>query len=255
LDTCRHDLVKDVCPTDNTIEWRWSDGSNSEEFIRYAIRDRLLDDVVWVTANPHVSRHRDAIFEVVDLWDTAWDTERQTVPAESVADGALDALVEYPDKRLVVHFMQPHYPFIGDAKDTLPDHATFTGGGIRADRKNEPSIWEHLEDGRVNKETVWEAYRANLEYVLPSVERLVEELPGKTVVTSDHGNAFGLRGRPIPIRTYGHPGGLRYEPLVKIPWITFESDERREIESGTITAEETDSSAAQERLKALGYTE
>lgn len=255
LDACRFDLVQETNFIDGSTEWRWSDGSNSEEFISYAVQNRVLDDVVWATANPHVSKHKDAIFEVVDLWKTDWDENRRTVPAEEVVDGTLNALNEYPNKRLVAHFMQPHYPFIGDSEETLPDHATFTGGGVRAERKHEPSIWEHLQDGRVDEDTVWDAYRANLEYVLPSVKRLVEELPGKTIVTSDHGNAFGLRGVPVPVRIYGHPGGLRYEALVKVPWIEFESDKRREIESGSVTAEETDSDVVQERLKALGYAE
>lgn len=255
LDACRYDLIEKTDFPDSSIQWRWSDGSSSEEFIRYAVRERVLDDVVWATANPHVSKKRCDIFKVIDLWETAWDDELRTVPAEAVVDGALNALSEYPNKRFVVHFMQPHYPFIGESGVTLPDHATFTGDGVRSDYKREPSIWEHLEEGRVDQDAVWDAYRANLQYVLPSVKRLVDELSGKTVVTADHGNAFGIRGVPIPIRIYGHPGGLRYKPLIKVPWIECEWDQRREIEPGTIIAEESTSGVAQKRLRALGYTE
>ena len=88
------------------------------------------------------------------------------------------------------------------------------------------------------------------------VERVIENVRGKCVVTSDHGQMFGERLFPIPVRAYGHPLGLYSEELVKVPWHIFEDGSRREItaekRSGTTDAE-TNEELARERLRDLGY--
>ena len=47
---------------------------------------------------------------------------------------------------------------------------------------------------------------------MKEVERLKEQLPGRVILTADHGEAFG------EYRLYGHGAGLRIEGLVKAPW-------------------------------------
>jgi hypothetical protein len=255
LDACRYDVFRESSFDDGTVGWCWSDGSNSEEFIEYSVRNGPLRDVVWVTANPWVSRYRDAIFKVVDVWDDGWDDDLETVPPEEVTARAQTAAAEYPHKRVVAHYMQPHYPFIGDSRRQLPDHATFTGGGVRADRRSKQTIWEQLRNGTVSGEAVWNAYAENLEVTLPAVSRLVDRLDGKSVVTADHGNAFGHRGFPVPVRVFGHPRGLRYESLVKVPWVEFPADERRDIRAEKIRTGSEASGAIGQRLESLGYVE
>jgi hypothetical protein len=202
LDACRYDLFEDSNFRNEKVGWQWSDGSNSEEFIQTAVNNNKLNNTVWVTANPWVSKYKKSIFKVIELWDTEWDNSISTVPAESVTKRAIEAVSKYPNKRLVVHFMQPHYPFVGDHTATLPSHASFSGDGIRADDTEELTIWEHIREGNVDCETVWRAYEANLEYVLPNVDELIDKLPGKIVVTSDHGNAFGSRAFPVPFQLF-----------------------------------------------------
>ena len=64
----------------------------------------------------------------------------------------------------------------------------------------------------LDKEQLREDYRKNLEYVMDSVEKLGENLEGRTVVTSDHGNLIGEKGR------YGHPGKKEHKALREVPW-------------------------------------
>lgn len=97
---------------------------------------------------------------------------------------------------------------------------------------------------------MWRAYIENLQLTLPHVERLCDELPGKTVVTSDHGNAFGEWG------VYGHPHNRYLDCLINVPWLEFDGDDtRKKVTTGEIdeTTTEFDEGVVDDRLSALGY--
>lgn len=257
LDASRYDMMTAADLGIGSLEYRWSPGSDSSEVVEFHIDNQTLDDVVWVTANPWVSKHREKIFEVIDMWETGWDDELQTVPPETMQEAALEAASEYPNKRLVVHFMQPHYPFIGEfGRSELPTHRTFTGGGLVTEQNEEQSVWEQLRDGTVSEADVWKAYTENLDVVLPVARDLCADLTGRSVITSDHGNELGKRAFPVPIRLYGHPSGLRTKNLVKVPWIVYEGTERKAITAGEMeTKSSTDTEVIEDRLSALGYHE
>lgn len=255
LDACRFDLAADVFDTE--VEYRWSGGSNSEEFLEFNLGNYEADDTVWVTANPHVSAFSDRIFEVVELWDTHWDEELQTVPPEAVVEATLAAASEYPEKRLIAHFMQPHYPFIGEiGRERLPTHGSFTGNGVRTNGRSHDDIWTLLREGNVSRELVQTAYRENLELVVPHAEELAEALDGLSVISSDHGNVFGHEIGPFPMRLFGHPYGFKIEALIKVPWIEYPGTERRSIRAGEIsTGPSENTEKREERLRKLGYLE
>jgi len=255
LDACRFDLAAAVFDTE--VSYRWSGGSNSEEFLEFNLRDAAADDTVWVTANPHVSKHADRIFEIVELWDTHWDEELQTVPPAAVLAATLQAAEQYPEKRLIAHFMQPHYPFIGETgRERLPPHSSFTGNGLRTNGRAHEDIWTQLRTGEVSRELVETAYRENLELVVPYAEELARSLDGSTVISSDHGNVFGHDIGPIPMRLFGHPYGFTVEELIKVPWVKYPDTERRTITAGEIsTAAPENDEKRGERLRQLGYLE
>ncbi|QLH76843.1 hypothetical protein HZS55_05775 [Halosimplex rubrum] len=154
-----------------------------------------------------------------------WDEERMTVLPEKTTTAAMEAAEKYPDKRLLVHYIQPHYPFIIDdhgSKPFDPDQAFF--------KPDEAGSWNQLLTGnlRVPAEAVWQAYRDNLDRAVPHVADLLTDLNGKSVVSAGHGNMVGDRAPPFPIREWGHPRGIYTEQLVKVPWLIVPS-ERREI--------------------------
>ncbi len=255
LDACRFDLAAAVFETD--VGARWSGGSNSEEFLEFNLGGYEADDTVWVTANPHVSKFDDRIFEVVELWDTHWDEELQTVPPSAVVEETLAAAEQYPEKRLVAHFMQPHYPFIGEiGRERLPTHGSFTGNGVRADGRSHEDIWTLLRRGEVSQEAVAAAYRENLELAVPHARELVDSLDGRSVISSDHGNVFGREIGPIPMRLFGHPYGFRVEDLIKVPWVEYPAAQRRSITAGEIASTSpANAEKREERLRQLGYLE
>jgi hypothetical protein len=219
---------------------------------------------VYVNTNPYLPKLGldDGTFHaVVDLL-SAWDDDRQTVHPETVVEAALDARERFPNKRLIVHFMQPHYPFIGEVGQTVDARgwradASGTDGGPDDGRAVEgDSVWQRLRKGDdLDIEVVWDAYRENLDVALEHAETLVEELPGRTVLSADHGNLVGERFRPIPSRRkYGHPYGVYLSELVRVPWFVVESANRPAIRADPpIERRSPSEEDVEDRLEALGY--
>lgn len=262
LDGCRYDLYETVHTFDGEPDYRISPASATPEFLKANFAESAHHDTVYVTANPMYRRLPlgEAFHAVIDVWDDHWTDGLNTVRPSKMVEVTTRAHEQYPDKRLLVHFMQPHYPFIGDLADELGDHAGIelayrqvTGGPAARDA---PTVWERLERGEVSRELVWAAYRENLELTLPHVESLLDRLLGKTVVTSDHGNLLGERPFPFAARLYGHPNGVHCDELCKVPWQEFEGLGRKEVISeppAERQAEETPQ--VTERLADLGYVD
>jgi hypothetical protein len=257
LDGCRFDLFNNTFNIGSEDEFIWSQGSHTIEFLEKSLPEGGLDDVVWISANPQVTKFDEQIFNVINLWKSDWNNELETVLPGSVVKAAEEAERDYPNKRLVIHFLQPHYPFVGDiGRNKLPDHSTVTTDDDGRDSKKR--IWELLKtDDSLSNDLVWKAYRENLEIVKSSVLDLGEYVSGKTIVSADHGNMLGERCFPIPLREYGHPRALYYKPLIKVPWVTLSYDSRKEIIASdsipaTSSSEEIDSEV-KDRLEKLGY--
>ncbi|WP_435064321.1 hypothetical protein [Halobaculum sp. EA56] len=276
LDACRYDMFAEHNTIEGDLDHRTSLGSNTEEFLVRNFRGGRFDDVVYVTANPQVSvRLDDPFHEVIPVWRESWDEEFDTVLPDVMAEAVREAAAAYPDKRIVGHFVQPHYPFVGErGRDLLDEQAGMELSRRMADGEEPVSdhmnVWDMLQRGLIDERDLREAYEENLRVALPHVRRLVDDLDGLTVVTSDHGNLIGERPRPcpVPMELYGHPPGVYAENLVKVPWLAVEGEERRHVvaEPGTATEPATatepdatsdpdDDPEATERLRDLGYLE
>lgn len=253
LDACRYDTFSELHSLPGTLEKATSVGGNTYEWLHGTFDGQDLRDTVYVTANPQLYRIRNDVYDVdsgievtfhdtVEVWQGGWDDEIRTVRPETVAEATRAALADYPEKRLIVHFIQPHFPFIGPTGreyfDT--DHLNFN--------------WE--DHAHVPTEIMRRAYRENLDIVLPAVENLLADLDGKTVVTADHGEALGERDRPIPTRLFAHRRGHYANVLVDVPWLTYRNDDRRTItvEEPAEQAESVADDVVEQRLEDLGYT-
>jgi hypothetical protein len=140
-----------------------------------------------------------------------------------------EAAERYPHKRLVAHYMQPHYPFVPAGTTVDKEHLRqidSDGDGSSAD-----NVWNQMFHGDLDlsRDKLWSISIDNLEYVLEYVAEILDGLSGKTVVTADHGNYVGKRASPILIREYGHPRGVYDDPVVQVPWLTHENGSRRKI--------------------------
>lgn len=267
LDACRADLFEERADTGRYDEYRTetSRGSATQEWVLQNFAGKSLGDTVYVTANPFVSREAgDAFHAIYEPWHTEFDEETRTVLPERTTDAALRAHEQHPNKRVVVHYMQPHHPFVTTPELRfhgwqIDDFGEWTeqqeATGLKAanERGRPHTPWDALYMGLASREAVWDAYGENLDVALDAVERLLDGIDGRTVVTSDHGNMVGERTFPVPMRVFGHPSGVRNRELVEVPWAVVDGERRRVTDDGTSVAESHDGDVVSERLADLGY--
>jgi len=178
---------------------------------------------------------------IVDSWITDWNEEINTVRPEDLTDTALENL-EY--SKTIIHYIQPHRPFISagdaeefgwEAKNKLKENEKSLLS--KALSKTRP-IWDPVyqrmpyrlqskiksalglgSDSFENlvqkegEEKVKEYYRQDVRLALQQVQRLVQQLNGKVVVTADHGELLGEKDE------WGHKIGMKKPELLEVPWL------------------------------------
>lgn len=256
LDACRADLFEavvggDDCDCDDGFragETRVSPASSSPEWLEAVFGTappEALRGLGYVTGNPYTDAHlsRSAFGLLDEVWRYAWDDDLGTIPPRPITDRAIAAGRERDLDRLVVHYMQPHFPSVvgSGEKDT--------GEGLAAEEWGDRpiSIWEELRFGRP-VESAWAAYRANLERVLADVEVLLSNVDAeRAVLTADHGNAFGER------HIYGHPSGVDLPCLREVPWSVTTATDRTTREPDGYDRVPDSPAGVEKRLSELGY--
>lgn len=179
-----------------------------------------------------------------EVWRTEWNEEFRTIRPDPVTQQAITVARTGDFDRMIVHYNQPHHPFIPDP----------VGAGSNPHKRSDTgrSVWDRLRDREVDADRVWNAYRENLRYVLDRLPNLLGNIDAdKPIITADHGNAIGEHG------LYGHPRATTpIDALVKVPWC-----ETTATDEGTIETDEEDltdeydtaDANVQQRLRDLGY--
>ncbi|SEH45482.1 hypothetical protein SAMN05192561_10232 [Halopenitus malekzadehii] len=214
----------------------------------------VFNDTVYISANPSIDDNElDTFHNVVTLWDSDWDDEEGTVLPDTVVEKSLEIGERYPEKRLVVHFLQPHYPFLGSNIGGSVEELRKDAKGD--ERHEDVNPWRMVRDGIYDPDEVWNAYVENHRKVIPKAYKLGDELPGKSVLTSDHGNAMGaplIKSLDL-IDIYGHPWGVHLDEIVEVPWVEIDSSQRKPIVEEKPAATSDISGDAKKRLKEIGY--
>jgi hypothetical protein len=265
LDACRYDYFEQVWQNyfAGDLERRISVGSATREWRNKSFTGHY-DDVVYISANPHINSSvrikgflaTEHFFKVYDLWQDEWDNEKGTVLPETVTNRAIDIIGANAHKRAIVHYIQPHQPYLSfDMTEAvahryrsvvrkMPDKTKSRGANVAAVEKVLSIIntalycmgfgghlagWklrELLNMSPANhtdairrehgKEALRRAYKENLEIVLESTAKLVGALSGKIVVTSDHGEVLGENN------CYEHWSRSSNKFLLEIPWLVID---------------------------------
>ena len=248
LDACRADLFRECVNVSQftAYETRVSAGSATNEWANKNFSGQALSDVVYVTGNPVVSREVQTAFAAfIEVWRTEFDEELGTVPPNAVTEAAVTALENYPHKRLIVHYLQPHYPFINYPELRYGSFGMTDQIDVTSAKEGANHVWTALDKGYVDEETVWEAYQDNLNLVMNSVNKILEKVDGRVVITSDHGNLVGEKDASFGIPLYGHPPHIYQENLRTVPWAVSDSGSE---ERGLAVDDKIEY-----RLKSLGY--
>lgn len=248
LDACRVDLMEEVAdeyPFLGHVDKIKSVGSMSEEWLAKTFSEEYSSEVsetIYVTTNAFSGEVlTPEKFRMVDeLWRYCWDDELGTVPPSSVTDRAVSIAREHDPARLIVHYMQPHHPFIGSD--------LFGRFGIdQFGEQKEATVVDALRNSDISPEEFWIAYRDNLRYVLDETSVLLSNIDAdKVVITSDHGDALGEWG------IYGHPAGCLHPAVTNVPWVETSASDTGSYEPEIEPRAEADTTV-EERLEELGY--
>ena len=237
LDACRYDSFVEQNPFEAPCQRRVSQAPNTRPwFLKNFVwvPSGAVSDIVYVTANPKTAEALDdenRFYRFDRVFESHWDSSVDSVLPEELTDVALDRAERFPDKRLVVHYLQPHGPFVGADQPSLHMYQ-----------------YQQLRRGEVSIEAVLEAYRTSLSRVLTEVKRLVDGVSGDVVVTADHGESFGEAG------IYGHPPWANSDRLLYVPWVELEgAGNPPRYETQALESHRDVTTTTEEQLESLGY--
>jgi hypothetical protein len=238
LDACRYDVFREVYKKylpRGKLEQRIG-ASDTFEWLHSVFNGNRTKDMLYVSAHPGINGRgvpwgdfdaKEQFYKVYDAWLKGWNWEIGTSIPNKVAEIAVQAVKEFPDRKTIIHFIQPHFPYrkapcpskYSDLKCAKKDAKL----GILLERLIRRLIslfeinlsrfrsiyWNIKKTLRLDfledlNEIYWREYtieelkyfhKDNLEWVLESVEEIVDEFDkAKIVITSDHGEAFGEDG-------------------------------------------------------------
>jgi hypothetical protein len=253
LDACRADLMDEVArehsgeyPFLEPYSRHTSAGSNSGEWMARNFTDEYAEEMAEtavVSGNPHTSTYLDGDeFLLLDeVWRYAWEGEEELFRPTYITDRAISVKRDLDPDRLIVHYMQPHRPFLPSFDGFETDlHRTWL------------NQWRDIRVGKASKAEEWRRYRENLLYVLDYVDRLLSSIDADPVaISSDHGEAIGEWG------IYGHYG-IPLRVLREVPWIETAATDTGEYDPEFVpeTAPERERGArrdVEDQLEKLGY--
>lgn len=247
LDACRYDLmveVSDEYDWIDSIDSGYSVGSTSPEWMSKTFRreySSMSRRTSYVTGNLFTETDLDEslVAHLDEVWRYAWDDELNTVKAESMTDRAIEVWRNTPYEKMIVHYMQPHHPYVEDP----------IGSGMVPDQDEyDPDVWDILRyHDDLSMEDIWPRYLDNLEYVLDSVEVLLENIDADDVlITADHGNLVGEFG------LYGHPEYVPLPGVKQVPLVTTSASDVGSYQP-SLDSPTREMGDREEKLQDLGY--
>lgn len=252
LDACRYDAFAARSDLPGTLEARQSQGGMTPEWLRANFTDRDLTDTVYVSSNGQYVNFDGVgskLHSFIGVWQDDFEPSEgdptTLASPETLTERALDAAEEYPNKRLLIHYIPPHEPYIGPiGREKIDFHL------IPSEMPNEIKT-----NPAASRDLIRKAYVENLDIALDEVARLLGSLPGKTVVSADHGELLGEPLPPFSLSHYGHTGGVYHEKLVRVPWHVHTNGERKEIIAEEPEQEDGQASGrdVEKHLEELGY--
>jgi len=266
LDACRYDFFSRFYERFLKGDLRkvWSSGSCTQEWFYNTFKEKYKD-TVYFSANPYINsmkfinrpRTRQCFYFncirasnhfkfVVDVWLYGWDRYLGTVLPNMMNKLVLSKLDKTRGHRLIIHFIQPHAPyitphyFIQGFQRPDPRKAIFLsnrGHPVHKILKLIDLSCKPLDIGNGMTLQLGEllgvppispldavrrhfgikglrkAYAENLLIVLEYLTDLIPYLPGKVVITSDHGEFLGERFQ------FSHPCKSKHRIVRCVPWL------------------------------------
>ncbi|WP_435102464.1 hypothetical protein [Halarchaeum sp. P4] len=248
LDACRPDWMKEIEEEYNfisDINTKHSVGSHSSEWISETFSDeysQLLKDTLYVTGNHYASQIDESnLRKLVMAQDYGeWAYDSASPPANVVTDLAVQAARSTDWERCIVHYMQPHKPFI-KRKESREEFL------VKQDSLGYEPYIRHF-NGEISEEELRLEFISNLKYVLEEVKLLLENIDApKVVISSDHGQALGEDG------LWDHTMRVKHPSMKQVPWIETSAVDEQTLSPDEYSLAEYDEETVKENLEMLGY--
>ncbi len=241
------ELTKKKSRGSSTLDWLFNNFKKKKKITYFSSNPYInsrgisLNESKWGASCGYDWAAKDYFEEIIDIWDFGWDEELGTVHPKKVNETIKSNLNKLNNKT-IIHYMQPHAPFISNGKarklprireglrkkengyiskikkklrsraeSSLTDKELSMKMGMLMNL-GVKDLFKSLKDNGI-KEKLKKYYQQNLELALEHVEELINELDGKIIVTSDHGEAFGEHG------VWEHHVETRIPELVEVPWL------------------------------------
>jgi len=216
----------------NTGTWMW-------------LRDNFTKpypELIYVSGNPMVTNfklskiNREHFFTIVDAWDIGWDEELNGVRPDTITRIGINTIKKYPDKRIIIHYLQPHFPWLEHPQGNKgrglllewtenKEKKHLQEMNIDERKRFQGIMWDYVKRGNLSIDECREGYISNVILILDEVKNLLKEIPKnkKVVISSDHGEALGF---PEENGYVGHGPDLhQYRTLLEIPWLEVDLNE------------------------------
>ena len=214
LDACRYDFFKKTINIDGKLKKIFSVATHTKTFCLKTFTKEKYDDIVCISTNPYVDREiGDKFHAIIPVWKTAWSAKYTTVLPKDVIPFVLNATIKYPHKRLLIWFVQPHYPYLYYKRYGSPFGIIMGGRSKNFFKEFKLFSWAHLSQKELKRR-----YMKNLIIVLNTCKTLLNILHGKTIISSDHGESLGDFFPFTPIRIYGHYIEIQNPKMYIVPY-------------------------------------
>lgn len=259
LDACRYDVFEDLYGSDPRfhIDSMESAGSASPEWMINNFDSKhvaQMAETAYVTGNPYSAKYltRERFQRVEEVWRYQWDDEAGTVLPGVLSDAAIRIWEDANPERMIVHYVQPHKPYVQASDSAKMEREDFTFNLLkvfasRALRTYPDFKKAEARRGKISDAELRNLYRENLEYVVDSLEEtILQRLDADLVISADHDELLGEHG------VYHHPAYMRYPELRQVPWVSVDTASDGQY-TPTQQMEDRDDTDLTEKLADLGY--
>jgi len=230
LDACRYDtfeeVYKKILKRKGELKKAKTFSNGTKEWMDGNIKGMDCSDIIYI--DPIIMFDmwlpNNTFFEVDRVWKYGWNYYYGTILPRQMTDSALKQMKKHPNKRIIVHYHQPHPPFLDPAFRKIvknivtPELVINIMSGKVENKTNDLSNCIQRQMMRVlGSERAWkcmiklgiephgmgytykylgmdkiiEAYKQNMMMALNSINRIISKSNGsKIVISSDHSYNF-----------------------------------------------------------------
>lgn len=246
LDACRFDYFNEVYRNhfnEGNLKKAISPSTWTMEWLNKIFEDKYYEDIIYVSPHPFINSQKEItfkdsfsdkrtfdgkkhFFKVIDVWrGKTINVLDKIVHPITVNKAFHKTYLKYPDKRYIIHYIQPHRPYITIDDKVKIDYTFFER--FLTMFLSPVQIWElkkflnrqsssTLEDcyRKKGRQGIIEVYKNEIGLVLETLKMLVDSISGNWLITADHGERIANFWR---FNSFEH-GGRRDREVIEVPW-------------------------------------